>query len=78
MTEITKTNATELDLEEMRQLIGFADCQDWNLTGGLSVQGVLDIYHASSKYISIGDWLYDDPQAEKEFNAIHEKFKAAA
>jgi len=78
MAEITKTKATELDLEEMRQLIGFADCQDWNLTGGLSVQGVLDIYHASSEYISISDWLYDDPKAQAAFESIHSKQKVAA
>ena len=58
--------------------MGFADCQDWNLTGNLTVQGVLEIYHASKKYISISDWLYDDPSANNKFGSIHDNFKAAA
>lgn len=78
MTEITKTNAADLDLNEMQTLIGFANCQNWNLTGGLTIQGVLEIYHASSKYISIEDWLCDDERANDTFTEIHKNHRAAA
>lgn len=70
MAELEKTIAADLTLEEMTQLIGFADCQPWYLTGTKTVQTVLDIYHASKIYIAIEDWLMDDPTAQAIYDRI--------
>lgn len=70
MTEITQTDASKLSLDDARTLVAFADWEPYGLTSDLTMQGVLDLYHASSEYISLGAWLQEGDDAEAHYDII--------
>lgn len=79
MSEIAKnkTDAVKLSLEDAKTLMSWADWSSYSLTWDLTIQQVLDLYHASNAYFTIDDWLNDDPKAQRVFDRIVEAKVAA-
>lgn len=70
MAEITETKAANLSADDTRCLLNFRDHTHETIVYGLTIQQLLDLYHASNEYISIEDWLGDDPDAQKVYAKI--------
>lgn len=68
--EITARDVRKLDLSDVRCLLNWADWEPCFHTDDLTLPGVLALYHASSEYIIVSDWLHDDPEAQARYERI--------
>lgn len=77
MAEITVTNAGDMLPEDARCLLYWRDDTTEDFVYGLTMQQLLDLYHASSEYISLEDWLEEEAKAGVKYRKIAGKRKAA-
>lgn len=63
MAEIETQSADYLSRDDARALLNWTDCQGESLFADLTLQECLNVYHASSEYITFSDWLIEDEAA---------------
>lgn len=68
--EIEVTYADALSPDDVRTLLSWRDWTNEDLVIDLSIGQLLKLYHASAKYISMEDWLADDPKAPAQYKRI--------
>lgn len=70
MAEISTKCARTLTDDEARKLLSWRDFTQEDLVEGLTIQKLLDLYHASGKYFTLEDWLTEDPKARRQYETI--------
>lgn len=70
MTEITEKKAGMLMPDDVRCLLHWRDNTHEAIVYGIPIQGLLDLYHASEKFVSLEGWLDEDPKAPQIYRKI--------
>lgn len=77
MSEIAETDARKILPEDATTLIMWRDFADEGIVEGLSMQTLLDLYHASTRYVTLEGWLEEEESAIHEYREIVERGKAS-
>lgn len=70
MSEITEKNAANLSADDAETLLHWRNWITESFVYGLSMQGLLDLYHASSEYATLESWLCHEIGARDLWAAI--------
>lgn len=70
MTEITVKKAGEMSADDARCLLNWRDWTHEAIVYGLTLQQLLDLYHASHAYVTCEDWLDEDSKAPGKYAKI--------
>lgn len=70
MSEITVKQAGDMKDDDARTLLNWRDWTDEGLVGELTMQQLLDLYHASAKYVSLEAWLEEERGASAKYKRI--------
>ena len=73
MTEIPETNAAKLMPDDALTLINWRNHTDEHIVEGFNMQGLLDLYHASAKYVCLSGWFEEDDNAMFVYEALKKK-----
>ncbi len=68
MTEITETDANRLSADDARTLLCWRDNTREDLVIGFTMGGLLHLYHASERYLTLEAWLDESPGTLKRYN----------
>jgi len=67
MTEIVETRAGRLSTRDALTLIVWRNCHSENLVEGFNMQGLLDLYHRSTGFQLLDQWLDSDARAIESY-----------
>ena len=70
MNEIKTTKAGDMGPDDARCLLYWRDNTHEALVYGLTLQQLLDLYHASGEYVSLEGWLDEAKGAAKAYAKI--------
>ncbi len=70
MTEITTKTAGEMSDHDARILLNWRDHTHEAIVYGVTLQQLLDLYHASAAYVSLEGWLEEDRTAPRRYAKI--------
>lgn len=73
MAEITETDASKLMPEDAETLIRWRNHTNEHIVFGFTMQGLLDLYHASSEYVCLEGWFECDDEAMFKYEAVKRK-----
>ncbi len=67
MAEITETDANRLSADDARTLLHWRDQTREDLVCGFTMGGLLHLYHASGKYMTLEAWLDESTESPSAF-----------
>lgn len=68
--EIKAKKADEMGADDARTLLYWRDNTHEAIVYGLTMQQLLDLYHASAAYVSLEGWLDEDRKAPAAYKRI--------
>ena len=65
------TDASQLNREQMTDLMAWCDYQDESLWDGMTLQEILNVWHISINYYSFEGWAQEEgDKARKQWNRV--------
>mgnify|MGYP003651962076 CR=1 FL=1 len=70
MSQIIETNAARLSSDDAQSLLDWRNGTNESLVYGFTMQGLLNLYHLSSKFIELQYCLQEDADAKVKYYRI--------